>query len=107
MTHDPSVHLHLRLTVAPGRRAEFFSFLEEAIPFYESPGGIRIRLLQDLNDDHRFIEVVEYADRATYERDQERVRSDTEMHAILARWRSLLAFPPQIETYVGTLDSSA
>lgn len=94
-----SVTLHLRIIVKPGRRAEFFKFLREAIPFYESPGGIRVRLLQDLADDHRFIEVVEYADRGAYERDQERVRTDREMGWFLARWREHLAAPPEVEAY--------
>ena len=36
-------------------------------------------------------------DRAAYERDQERVRSDPEMRQILARWRSLLEGPVEME----------
>jgi hypothetical protein len=42
-----AVFVHLRIRVAEDRQAEFRSFLGEAIPFYESPGGIRIRLLSD------------------------------------------------------------
>lgn len=53
----------------PGRRVDFLAFLREAIPVYESPGGIRIELLEDLQDDHRFIEVVSYEDETAYHRD--------------------------------------
>ena len=97
---EPSrIDLHLRLRVQPGRREEFLAFLREATPFYESPGGITIRLLQDLHDDHKFIELVLYDDEATYTRDQERVTSDPAMGKLLARWRTLLAEPPAVEVY--------
>ena len=42
-----AVFIHLRIRVAEDRQAEFRSFLGEATPFYESPGGIRVRLLSD------------------------------------------------------------
>ena len=74
-------------------------FLREAIPFYERPGGIRVRLLWDLDAPDRFVEVVEYADRVTYDRDQLRVDQDDEMRAYLRRWRALLAEPPQVRAY--------
>jgi hypothetical protein len=83
----------------PGRRAELVEFLREAIPFYERPGGIRVRLLWDVADADRFVEVVEYADQDTHGRDQARVDSDPEMRGYLRRWRALLAEPPQVETY--------
>lgn len=70
------IELHLRGRVAPGRRADLIAFLSEAIPFYERPGGIRIRLLWDVADPERFIEVVEYADQGTHDRDQARVEAD-------------------------------
>ena len=99
MSEPTRVDLHLRLRVAPGRREEFLAFLREAIPYYESPGGIEIRLLQDKSDDHRFIELVLYRDEHAYERDQQRVASDPEMKRLLERWRSFLVDPPQIEVY--------
>lgn len=94
------MELHLRVVVRPGHRGAFLEFLEGAIPLYERPGGIRIRLLEDGEDDHRFIEVVEYADEATYRRDQERVGSDAQMRRTLERWRELLAEPPVVERYI-------
>lgn len=97
------IDLHLRCRVAPGRRAEFLAFLREAIPFYESPGGIEVCIWQDANDDHRFIERVRYADEAAYHRDQERVANDPTMKTYLARWRQLLAEPPIVETYRGVV----
>lgn len=93
------IDLHLRIRIKPGRRGEFLQFLREAIPYYESPGGIDIRLLQDRGDDHRFIELVLYDDAAAYERDQRRIAEDAEMQRLLARWRGLLAEEPVIEVF--------
>jgi quinol monooxygenase YgiN len=99
MAQPTRIDLHLRVRVAPGRRDEFLAFLREAIPYYESPGGIEIRLLQDKADDHRFIELVLYENEQAYDRDQQRVASDPIMNRYLNRWRSLLAEPPQVEVY--------
>jgi quinol monooxygenase YgiN len=93
------IELHLRGRAAPGRRAELVAFLREAIPFYEQPGGIRVRLLWDVSDPDRFVEVVEYADQDIHDRDQVRVAGDAEMHGYLQRWHALLAGPPEVETY--------
>ena len=93
------VSVHLRIRVAEDRRVEFHSFLREAIPFYEAPGGIRFRLLSDEADPERFVELVEYIDEHTYRLDDDRVQSDPTMAQFLARWRSLLAEPPTVETY--------
>lgn len=93
------IELHLRGRVSDGRRAEFDAFLTEAIPSYEEPGGIRVRVLWDANDPYRFIEVIEYADQETHDRDQQRVEDDPRMRQYLERWRALLDGPPAIETY--------
>ncbi|MGD9789545.1 MAG: putative quinol monooxygenase [Phycisphaerales bacterium] len=93
------MELHLRIRVETGRREEFLAFLREATVYYESPGGIAIRLLEDERDDHRFIEVVAYATREAYERDRERVERDPVMRGYLERWRALLAEGPLVEVY--------
>ena len=94
-----AVWLHLRISVVTERQAEFCSFLREAIPFYEAPGGIRVRLLAKDTEPERFIEQIEYVDEHTYQEDDERTRSDANMAQFLARWRSLLAEPPVVEVY--------
>jgi len=93
------IKLHLCGCVVLGRRREFIALLREAIPFYESPGGIKVRLLEHEQDDHRFIELVMYDDESVYRRDQERVANDPMMKAYLTRWRERLAEPPAVEVY--------
>ncbi|MGA2530702.1 MAG: hypothetical protein ABSG36_16285 [Acidimicrobiales bacterium] len=95
----PSVFVHLRIRVALDRQAEFRSFLLEAIPYYEAPGGIRVALLSRDAEPDRFIELIEYVDERAYQLDNERTRSDSTMRQYLARWRSMLAEPPKVEVY--------
>jgi len=99
MTPHAGVHLHLRLTVKPGRRDDFLAFLKEAIPYYESPGGIEIKLVQDFDNPHRFVEVVHYRDEAAYFADQHRVDADARMREYIEKWRSFLVEPPASEVY--------
>ena len=96
---DVVIELHLRGRVAAGRRDELLAFLAEATPFYEAPGGIRVRLMWDVADEDRFIEAIEYADLATYDRDQRRVEQDPQMQHYLSRWRALLDGAPEVATY--------
>ena len=74
-------------------------FSKMQFPFYEGPGGIRVRLLTDDSDSERFIELVEYIDESAYRQDDERVRSDPAMAQFLERWRALLEGPPTVEIY--------
>lgn len=96
---DHAIELHLRARVASGRRADLLAFFREGIPFYESPGGIRVRVLFDRKDPDRFIEIIEYETVEIHDRDQERVAHDPEMLAFLDRWRALLDGPPTVEVY--------
>ena len=103
------ISLHLRCRVQRDRRADFIQFLRSAVPYYEAPGGIRIRLLERSDStgaDLEFIEVVEYETESAFVADQERVANDPRMRALLAQWRSLLAEPPVVETYADIQPSS-
>src|SRR6185436_19766586 len=91
--------LHLCIRVAEEKEERLLAFLREAVPYYEQPGDIRIRLLRSRSDPRRFIEVVEYADRSAHDRDQIRVASEPRMRSFLERWHDLLDGPVEVETY--------
>jgi hypothetical protein len=93
------IELHLRGRVAQGRRDDLIAFLAEAIPVYEEPGGIRVRMLWNTVTPNDFIEVIEYADQETHDRDQLRVEDDPRMRSLLSRWRALLDGPPVVERF--------
>lgn len=93
------VILVLEGRVAPGGQSALESFLAEAIGYYESPGGIRVRLEWDRGDPCRFRELIEYASEASYAADDERTRSDDRMRDLLATWRGLLVADPVVSTW--------
>ncbi len=100
MTSTACRYVHLRIKVDPVNREAFFTFLREAIPFYERDGETRMSLIEDANEPNTFIEVVEYLTEAAFVRGEEAVRNDAETLEYLARWRALLAGPPVVEEYI-------
>ena len=95
----PALVLHLRIRAKEGRREQLLQFLAETRSFYESPGGITLRLFQHHSDDHAFIEVFEYESEETFKRDERRVATDLKMKQVLEKWRSFLEGPPVVEVY--------
>lgn len=93
------ITLYLHGRVLPGHRADLERFLGEARPVYEEPAGVRVRLQWSLDDPDAFVEIMEYRDRAVYERDQERVEADPRMRGLIERWHALLAEGPRVSTF--------
>ncbi|MBX3117471.1 MAG: hypothetical protein KF784_00280 [Fimbriimonadaceae bacterium] len=93
------VYLHLRIRVLSSRLDDFHAFLSRAIPCYEQPGGIKVRLLQQDGDPESFIEVVEYETEDDYAKDQVRVEEDPQSRDLIAEWRTLLDGPPTVEVW--------
>lgn len=92
------VVIELRGSVIDGRWEDLVSFLRSAIPVYQAPGGITVRLLRDVDDPNAFVETVEYDSQEGYELDQQRVANDPEMISLLEQWHDLLAEPIRVQT---------
>lgn len=93
------IEIHLRGRISEGKRSNFTEFLAEAIPYYESPGGIRVRVLWNALEPDEFVEIIAYDSQAIHDRDQLRVEEDERMRELLMRWRDLLDGPPRVETF--------
>ncbi len=87
----------LTYRVAPERRTRLIAFLRETFPLYERPGGIRMGLWESADEPGLVFEVVAYATREDYERDQVRVDQDPEMRAALAKWKELVGGPIEVK----------
>jgi quinol monooxygenase YgiN len=94
-----AIVLHLHIRVLPENRGALLGFLQQARAFYEQPGGIRMKLLQDNEDLNSFVEVFEYETIEAYQADEQRVMHDPVMKAFLTTWRGLLAGPPSVQVY--------
>ncbi|HVP73167.1 MAG TPA: antibiotic biosynthesis monooxygenase [Phycisphaerales bacterium] len=101
----PAVVLHLRVHVSPEKREELLTFLRSARDYYEQPGGIRMRLLQDAEDENALIEVFEYDSVEAYQSDEQRVASDPMMKAVLNKWRTFIEGKPTVEVCLDLTDT--
>lgn len=105
----PAVVLHLHIAVEPDKRDDLLTFLRDAKDYYEQgadgAGGIRMRLLQDAEDENAFIEVFEYDSIEAYEADERRVASDPVMQAVLTKWRTLIKGKPSVEVCIDLTES--
>lgn len=80
-------------------------FLKQAIPFYESLPGVRVRRLRSVEEPARYIEVIEYETIEAFDRVQTRLSGDPRMLALIKRWRKLLKGNIDIETYMDIADT--
>lgn len=96
MNPDAEVVLHLLIEVEPGKRDAFLSFCRRAFPVYESGGGCRMALYEDLSSAGRFDEVGYYLTQADYERGEKAIQEDPAQVALIKEWRGLLKGPPKV-----------
>src|SRR5262245_47663624 len=81
--------VQLKFTLPTADSTHLLSMLKSAQPFYEAFGGLRFRLLQNVDDPLRFIHEVEYETPELIELNRQRVASDPHVQTYLRTWRSL------------------
>lgn len=100
---DAAVLLHLDVSVAPERRAEFLAFCRRAFPVYESVGGCRMALYEDPALPGRFIETGYYRTMDDYRRAERALSDDPAQASLIKEWRALLKGPPRVSVVAKTL----
>jgi len=101
MAKSPTVRrtLHLKFT-APSADPKYLSTLVEAArPFYEFFGGKVIKLLQNVDDPARFVQVIEYETDAKLEMTRQQFASDARWQAMLQMWRSATSGSVELDIY--------
>src|SRR6266480_755449 len=68
--------LHFRFTMPSGDPAQLLSFVNASKPFYEMFGGTEVRLMQNVDDPGKFIQVIEYEAPESMEINRQRIASD-------------------------------
>ena len=91
--------LQLRFTMPSADPAQILQFVNASKPFYEMMGGTEVRLLQNVDDPGKFIQVIEYETPESLETNRQRVASDPRVQAYLQTWRSLLPGAVEIDVY--------
>ena len=91
--------LHLKFTFAGADPAPILAMVKATTPFYELFGSRHIRLLQNVDDPTRFIQVIDYETDETFELNRQRTASDPRLQAYLQAWRAVLPGGVEIDVF--------
>jgi hypothetical protein len=91
--------LHLRFTLPAGDPAQISALIRSAKPFYEFFGTTRVRLLQNVDDPSRFIQVIDYETDEAMEINRQRMASDPRLQGFIQAWRSMLPGAVEVDVY--------
>lgn len=94
---DAAVILHLRFRLKPDARQDFFTYMQDAFPVFESACDCKGVAYVDAQDDDAIDEVFYYRTEADYRTAERLLKEDAAHAALIARWRALLDGPPQVE----------
>jgi hypothetical protein len=91
--------LHLRFTMSGADPAQLLSVVKASTPFYELFGGTEVRLLQNVDDPARFIQLIEYEAPESLEINRQRIASDPRIQTYLQAWRAILPGGVEVDVY--------
>jgi len=91
--------LQLRFTMPSADPSQLLSFVNASKPFYEMFGGTIVRLLQNVDDPGKFIQVIEYETPEAMELNRQRVASDARLQTYLQAWRAMLPGGVEVDVY--------
>jgi hypothetical protein len=102
MADDPDTTrriLHVRFTLA-GTPEQVLPMLKTAAPFYQFFGDAKVRLLQNVDDPRRVIQVIEYDAPASAEQNRHQIAGDPKVQAYLQAWRLMMPGAIEVDVYL-------
>jgi hypothetical protein len=91
--------LHLKFTMPAADPVQLSALIKSAKPFYEFFGTTRVRLMQNVDDPARFIQVIEYETDAAIEVNRQRMASDPRLQGFIQAWRTMLPGAVEVDVY--------
>ena len=91
--------LHLKFTLPAADPAQLSALIKSAKPFYEFFGTTRVKLLQNVDDTARFIQVIDYETDETVELNRQRIASDPRLQGFIQAWRAMLPGAVEVDVY--------
>ncbi len=91
--------LHLRFTMPSADPSHILSFVNASKPFYEMLGGTEVRLIQNVDDPGKFIQIIEYETQESMEMNRQRIAGDMRLQTYLQAWRSMLPGGIEIDVF--------
>ena len=87
--------LTLRFTLPTADSGQLAALVKAAAPFYQMFGKAEVRLLQNVDDPAKFVQIIDYDADEEWELGRQRIASDPRMQVYLQTWRSM--FPGALE----------
>jgi len=91
--------LQLRFTLPTADSSQFAALIKAAAPMYQMFGEAQVRLLQNVDDPARFVQIVEYEANEEWEMSRQRIASDPRMQVYLQTWRTMFPGALEIDVY--------
>ena len=91
--------LQLKFTLPTADSGQFASMIKAASPFYQMFGSAEVRLLQNVDDPTKFIQIIQYEAREDWELNRQKMASDTKMQAFVQMWRAMFPGVIEIDVY--------
>ena len=91
--------LQLRFTLPSGDSSQLGAMIKAAAPFYQMFGSAEVRLLQNVDDPAKFVQLIEYEANEDWELNRQRVAGDPRMQVYLQTWRTMFPGALEIDVY--------
>jgi hypothetical protein len=91
--------LQLRFTLPTSDSTQLIAMIKAATPFYQMFGKAEIRLLQNVDDQTKFLQEIEYEANEDWELSRHRIAGDPRMQVYLQTWRNMFPGAPEIDVY--------
>lgn len=99
--------LHVKIkTPSPDAAKLVASMMKNAAPMYRAFGDVRIRLLRNVDDQTRFLQVIEYQADQAIEQGRQKLASDPITQNIVQAWRALFPGAVEIDVYEDVTDNA-
>jgi hypothetical protein len=101
MSNDAKVRrtLHFRFTVPLADPSQIAAHMKALAPWYQLFGGMRVQLLQNVDDPTRFVQVMDYEAPEAMELSRQQFASDPNMQAYVQAWRAIMPGTMDVEIY--------
>ena len=91
--------LQLRFTLPTADSNQLVAMIKAAAPFYQMFGKAEVRLLQNVDDPAKFIQIIEYEADEGWELNRQRIAGDLRMQAYLQTWRAMFPGAMEIDVF--------
>jgi hypothetical protein len=91
--------LQLRFTLPSADSGQLAAMIKAAAPFYQMFGKAEVRLLQNVDDPAKYVQIIDYVADEDWELSRQRLASDPRMQVYLQTWRTMFPGALEIDVY--------